>query len=121
MKLYQALTQVTVNAQYLNDSDTYRIETKLKKPLHFSTNQLYQYINTVLRPGSRHDQNNLSFVVDAAFIAENYDFTAFAANNTLFTLEDKVAAARSIVADLNRHVSVNIDDEDRVVELLFVD
>lgn len=121
MKLYQALTQVTIDETMIDDNPAYTITTDLQKPLHFTPSELYHYIDSVLRPGSRHDQNNLSFVTDAAFIAENYDFAAFAANKGLFKFEAKMKAARHIVTDLNRHVTVNLDTKAQHFQLVFVD
>jgi hypothetical protein len=121
MKLYQALTQVTINDALVDDAPDFTIKTDLVAPLHFTPSELYHYIDSVLKPGSRHDQNNLSFVTDAAFIAENYDFTVFAAQSKFFDFEAKMKAARSIVTDLNRHVSVNIDCKQREYQIQFVD
>ncbi len=121
MKLYQALTQVTVNTNTVDDIPEFTISTKLTQPLHFTPSELYHYIDSVLRAGSRHDQNNLKFVTDAAFIAENYDFAVFAAQNNFFNFEAKMEGARDIVTDLNRHVSVNIDLQKHEYQLNFVD
>lgn len=121
MKLYQALTQVTINTTMVDDDPEYTTSTKLTKPLHFTPSELYHYIDSVLKPGSRHDQNNLKFVADAAFIAENYDFAVFAAQNRFFNFEAKMEAARDLVTDLNRHVSVNIDPQQHEYQLIFVD
>ena len=35
--------------------------------------------------------------------------------------DEKMAFARKLVADLNRHLSVNIKPEDETIELVFVD
>lgn len=121
MKLYQALTQVTVDDAMIDDAPDFTIKTKLTAPLHFTPSELYHYIDSVLRPGSRHDENNLNFVSDAAFIAENYDFAIFAAKSNFFDFEAKMKAARSIVADLNRHVSVNLNTRTHAFEIQFVD
>lgn len=119
MKLYQALTQITINTNMIDDEPDYQLVIKADRAPHYPASKLYAYIESVLRPGSRHDQNNLAFVTDAAFIAENYDFTVFAADMHAFNLEDKLGVARNIVADLNRHVSVNFDTKHEEVQLLF--
>lgn len=121
MKLYQALTQVTINQVMVDDAPEFNIRTQLNQPLHFTPTELYHYIDSVLKPGSRHDQNNLKFVADAAFIAENYDFSVFAAQNRFYNFEAKMEAARYLVTDLNRHVSVNLNLDTREYQLLFVD
>ncbi|WP_127848473.1 hypothetical protein [Lacticaseibacillus hulanensis] len=121
MKLYQALTQVTINSSMVDDAPSFTIKTFLNQPLHFTPSELYHYIDSVLKPGSRHDQNNLKYVADAAFITENYNFKLFAAKNQMYTFEAKMEAARDLVTDLNRHVSVNLDLSKQEYQLLFVD
>ncbi|MHA3066889.1 hypothetical protein [Lacticaseibacillus saniviri] len=121
MKLYQGLTQVTLNTEMADDSPNYTITTQLTAPLHYTPSELYHYIDAVLRAGSRHDENNLRFVTDAAFIAENYDFDKVAFTAKLTDFEDKMAFARNIVADLNRHISINIDLDKHEYQLIFVD
>lgn len=120
MKLYQALTQITIDTKMIDTATNFKLVMEADHKPHYPAKQLYAYIESVLRPGSRHDQNNLAFVTDAAFIAENYDFTVFAADMHAFNLEDKLGVARNIVADLNRHVSVNIDTKRHEVQMLFV-
>ncbi|KRM24265.1 hypothetical protein [Latilactobacillus graminis] len=121
MKLYQALTQVTLNTNLVNDLPDFQITPILSQPLNFSPTQLYHYIDAVLKSGSRHDENNLLYVTDAIFITENYHFqqTEFAVSAESF--EDRITLARKIVADLNRHVSVNLDLTHHVFQLIFVD
>lgn len=121
MKLYQALTQVTINGQMVDDNPDFTITTDLEKPLHYTPSELYHYIDFVLKPGSRHDQNNLNFVTDAAFIAENFDFAKFSKDRSLFSFEGKMQAARHIVADLNRHVTANLNVPEHQFQLVFVD
>lgn len=65
MKLYQALTQVTLNTQMVDDLPDFQITTVLDQPLNFAPTQLYHYIDAVLKSGSRHDENNLLYVTDA--------------------------------------------------------
>ncbi len=121
MKLYQALTQVTLNTQMVDDLPDFQITTVLDQPLNFAPTQLYHYIDAVLKSGSRHDENNLLYVTDAIFITENYNFkqTEFAA--LAISFEERVTLARKIVADLNRHVSVNLDLVQHEFQLIFVD
>ncbi len=76
MKLYQGLTQVQVNEEMADDAPDFKITTDLVKPLHYAPSELYHYLDAVLKPGSRHDQNNLKYVTDAAFIGENFDFNS---------------------------------------------
>ncbi|MCX2455783.1 hypothetical protein [Lacticaseibacillus nasuensis] len=120
MKLYQGLTQVQVDDEMADDT-TFTITTELSKPLNFSPSDLYRYVDSVLKPGSRHDQNNLKFVTDPAFIGENYDYTSTPLTAKLTDFEQKMNFARAVVADLNRHVSVNIDTAHHEFQLLFVD
>ncbi|ARY92156.1 MULTISPECIES: hypothetical protein [Lacticaseibacillus] len=121
MKLYQGLTQVQVNEEMADDAPDFNITTDLVKPLHYSPSELYRYLDAVLKPGSRHDQNNLKYVTDAAFIGENFDFNSVPFTAKLKDFESKMAFARNLVSDLNRHVSVNINTKDHAFELLFVD
>ncbi|MCI1986826.1 MAG: hypothetical protein LKJ69_03180 [Lactobacillus sp.] len=121
MKLYQGLTQVQVNDTMIDDAQDFTITTELTKPLHYSPSLLYHYIDKVLKTGSRHDQNNLRFVSDPAFIGENYDFKSNPQTATITDFEDKMTFARNVVADLNRHVAVNLDTKNHEFELIFVD
>ncbi|WP_179394438.1 hypothetical protein [Lacticaseibacillus absianus] len=121
MKLYQGLTQVHVNDNLADDAPDFTITTELDKPLNFPPSLLYHYIDAVLKPGSRHDQNNLMYVTDPAFIGENYDFTSIPETSILKDFEEKMSFARRLVADLNRHVAVNIDLAKHEFQLLFVD
>lgn len=121
MKLYQGLTQVQINDTMVDDEPHFTITTDLQKPLNFNPSELYHYIDSVLKPGSRHDQNNLRFVTDPAFIGENYDFTSTPFTAKLTEFEDKMAFARKVVADLNRHVSVNLDTTKHEFQLIFTD
>lgn len=121
MKLYQGLTQVQVNDTMVDDEPHFTITTDLEKPLNYDPSALYHYIDSVLKPGSRHDENNLKFVTDPAFIGENYDFASTPLTQTLTDFESKMAFARKVVQDLNRHVSINIDIEKHEFQLLFTD
>ncbi|WP_225049056.1 hypothetical protein [Lacticaseibacillus kribbianus] len=121
MKLYQGLTQVQVNEQLADDVPGFTVRTDLEKPLNFPTTLLYHYIDAVLRPGSRHDENNLLYVTDAAFIGENFDFASLTETAVLTDFESKMNFARKIVADLNRHVAVNLDTTKHEFQLLFTD
>lgn len=120
MKLYQGLTQVQVNDEMADDT-SFTITTENTKPLNFSPSDLYRYVDSVLKPGSRHDQNNLLFVTDPAFIGENYDYTSIPLTAKLTDFEQKMGFARAVVADLNRHVSVNVDVQKKQFQLIFVD
>ncbi|WP_040536168.1 hypothetical protein [Schleiferilactobacillus shenzhenensis] len=121
MKLYQALTQVTIADTMIDDVADYQVHTVLRTPLHFTPRQIYHYIDAVLKPGARHDENNLRFVTDASFIAMHYDYqqTDFTAHAKTF--DDKVTFAHQIVTDLNRHCSVNVDPEKKIFQIIFVD
>ena len=121
MKLYQALTQVTVDDAMIDDVTNFKITTELQTPLHFTPRQIYHYIDSVLNPGAHHDENNLRFVTDASFIAANYDYQKndFTANAKAF--DDKVAFAQRITLDLNRHCSVNVYPEKKEFQIIFVD
>lgn len=121
MKLYQGLTQVTVNDAMIDDAPNFDITTELVAPLHFTPSELYHYIDSVLQPGSRHDENNLRYVTDAPFIAENHDFKAFTTTIDVTTFEGKMQVARALVDDLNRHVSINVDTADHHFAIIFVD
>ncbi|WP_125703851.1 hypothetical protein [Lacticaseibacillus daqingensis] len=121
MKLYQGLTQVHVNDALADDAPDFKITTELTKPLNFTPSLLYHYIDAVLQPGSRHDQNNLLYVTDPAFIGENFDFSSIEETHVLKDFEEKMAFARRLVADLNRHIAVNIDLTKHEFQLLFVD
>jgi len=121
LKLYQGLIQVQVNEEMADDAPDFNITTDLVKPLHYSPSELYRYLDAFLNPGSRNDQNNLKYVTDAAFIGENFDFNSVPFTAKLKDFEFKMAFARNLVSDLNRHVSVNINTKDHAFELLFVD
>ncbi|MEJ1344052.1 hypothetical protein QY882_02005 [Latilactobacillus sakei] len=121
MKLYQALTQVTLNAQMVDDLVGFQIKPILEKPLNFDPTDLYHYIDTTLKAGSRHDENNLLFVTDAIFITENFNFKGTVFEAYAQSFEERVTLAHQIVADLNRHVSVNIDLAKHEFQLVFVD
>ena len=121
MKLYQGLTQVQVNEEMADDAPDFKITTDLVKPLHYAPSELYHYLDAVLKPGSRHDQNNLKYVTDAAFIGENFDFNSVPFTAKMKDFEAKMAFARNLVSDLNRRVAVNINTQDLTFELLFVD
>ena len=121
LKLYQGLTQVQVNEEMADDAPDFKITTDLVKPLHYAPSELYHYLDAVLKPGSRHDQNNLKYVTDAAFIGENFDFNSVPFTAKMKDFEAKMAFARNLVSDLNRHVAVNINTQDHTFELLFVD
>ena len=56
MKLYQGLTQVQINEEFAGEANGYKITTTLEKPLNYEPAILYQYLDAVLKPGSRHDQ-----------------------------------------------------------------
>ncbi|KAF0392752.1 hypothetical protein GBO69_07450 [Pediococcus pentosaceus] len=107
MKLYQSLTQVQINEQFAGQATGYKLSTTLDKPLNYDPTILYQYLDTVLKPGSRHGENF------------NYQSVPFTLHMTEF--DEKMAFARKLVADLNRHLSVNIKPEDETIELVFVD
>lgn len=121
MKLYQGLTQVQVNNTMIDDTPDYVITTELTRPLNYPPSLLYHYIDAVLKPGSRHDENNLKYVTDPAFIGENYDFSTVAQTASITDFEGKMAFARKVVEDLNRHVAINLDTHAQQFELIFVD
>ena len=121
MKLYQGLTQVQINEEFAGEASGYKITTTLDKPLNYEPTILYQYLDTVLRPGSRHDQNNLRYENDPAFIGENFDYQSVPFTSHMTDFDEKMAFARKLVADLNRHLSVNIKPADAEIELVFVD
>ncbi|MFD1440430.1 hypothetical protein [Lacticaseibacillus hegangensis] len=121
MKLYQGLTQVQVNDSLVDDAPNFTIQTELDKPLNFAPTTLFHYIDSVLKPGSRHDQNNLRFVTDPAFIGENFDYSSIPETKAYKDFEDKMNFARNMVQDLNRHVAVNIDTKNNEFQLVFVD
>ncbi len=121
LKLYQGLTQVQVNDTMISDAHDFTITTELTKPLHYSPNLLYRYIDHVLKAGSRHDENNLKYVSDPAFIGENYDFKSDPETANISDFEDKMTFARNVVEDLNRHVAINLDTKQNRFELIFVD
>ncbi|GAF38741.1 hypothetical protein FC83_GL002008 [Agrilactobacillus composti DSM 18527 = JCM 14202] len=121
MKLYQALTQITLDDHLIDAYTEYTVTVQAKSPLNYTPEELYSYIDSVLAPGSFHEENNLRFVSDPSFISSNYDFNAnpFTAQFTAF--EDKVAFSQKVVDDLNRHLSVNIDGDKHEFQLIFVD
>ncbi|KRN29046.1 hypothetical protein IV38_GL001262 [Lactobacillus selangorensis] len=121
MKLYQALTQITIDDVMVDDNPTFTIETQLQKPLHFSPDLLFHYIDAVLKPGSRHDENNLNYVSNASFITENFEYSKYDFSKSLKDFDDRVEFARNVVADLTRHVTINIDLEKRQFQLKFSD
>ena len=67
LKLYQSLTQVQINEQFAGQASGYKLTTTLDKPLNYDPTILYQYLDTVLKPGSRHDENNLRYVTDPLY------------------------------------------------------
>ena len=75
----------------------------------------------VLTPGSRHDENNLRYVTDPGYIGENFNYQSVPFTSHMTEFDEKMAFARKLVADLNRHLSVNIKPEDETIELVFVD
>lgn len=121
MKLYQALTQVTVDDTMIDDVTNFKITTQLEAPLHFTPGQLYHYIDAVLKSGAHHEENNLRYVTDAAFIAANYDYRKNDFTASLQAFDDKVTFAQQIVLDLNRHCSVNVYPDKREFQIIFVD
>ncbi|MCD2255569.1 hypothetical protein FHQ08_02430 [Lactobacillus sp. CC-MHH1034] len=121
MKLYQALTQVTINGALIDAYTDFKVQALLKQPLNYTPKQLFTYINSVLAPGSFHMENNLRFVTDPSFISSNYDFQSNALTADITTFEDKVAFSQKVVADLNRHLSVNIDFSSKTCQLQFTD
>lgn len=121
MKLYQALTQVTIDNHLLDTYTDFKVTTQLKLPLNYAPEELYAYIESVLAPGSFHTQNNLRYVTDPSFISSNFDFQGNPFTAQFQAFEDKVAFAQKVVADLNRHLSINLDLEHRSFQLNFVD
>ena len=121
MKLYQGLTQVQINVEFSGEANGYKITTTLEKPLNYEPAILYQYLDAVLKPGSRHDQNNFRYVTDPGFIGENYDYQSVPFTSHMTDFDEKMAFARKLVADLNRHLSVNVKPADSEIELIFVD
>lgn len=121
MKLYQGLTQVQINEQFAGQATGYKLSTTLDKPLNYDPTILYQYLDTVLKPGSRHDENNLRYVTDPGYIGENFNYQSVPFTSHMTEFDEKMAFARKLVADLNRHLSVNIKPEDETIELVFVD
>ena len=51
LKLYQSLTQVQINEQFAGQATGYKLSTTLDKPLNYDPTILYQYLDTVLKPG----------------------------------------------------------------------
>ena len=121
MKLYQALTQIQINGQLIDTASDFTVTESLTAPLNFTPAQLTSYIDAVLKPGSRHDENNLRFVTDPGFIGENFDFLSYPLTQDLSNFEQKMQFARQIVADLNRHVAVNVDTNKTEFQIIFVD
>jgi hypothetical protein len=121
LKLYQSLTQVQINEQFAGQATGYKLSTALDKPLNYDPTILYQYLDTVLKPGSRHDENNLRYVTDPGYIGENFNYQSVPFTLHMTEFDEKMAFARKLVADLNRHLSVNIKPEDETIELVFVD
>ena len=115
LKLYQSLTQVQINEQFAGQASGYKLTTTLDPTI------LYQYLDTVLKPGSRHDENNLRYVTDPGYIGENFNYQSVPFTSHMTEFDEKMAFARKLVADLNRHLSVNIKPEDETIELVFVD
>lgn len=121
MKLYQALTQVTIDNHLVDSYTNYTVTTQATRPLNYQPSDLYAYVESVLAPGSFHQENNLRYVTDPSFISSNYDFHAneFTAQFTAF--EDKVAFSQKVVDDLSRHLTINIDEDKHELQLIFVD
>lgn len=121
MKLYQALTQVTIDNHLIDTYPNHTVVVQATRPLNYQPAELYAYIESVLAPGSFHQENNLRYVTDPSFISSNYDFTANQFTKQFTAFEDKVAFSQKVVADLNRHLTINIDQDKKEVQLIFVD
>ena len=51
----------------------------------------------------------------------NYDYQSVPFTSHMTDFDEKMAFARKLVADLNRHLSVNVKPADSEIELIFVD
>lgn len=120
MRLYQALTQITVDEQLFDDAP-FSIEIITDHPLHNSIPVLYQYIDATLSPGSHHKENNLSFVSDPVFINTTFDFDQHDFTKSLTTVDARADFSRNLVEDLNRHLTVNFLLKTNQVQLVFAD
>lgn len=121
MKLYQALTQIQIEDVLPDDAPNWKIVSLTDQPLNHSTSVLYHYLDAVLRPGAKHTENNLAYVTDPAFIGENFNFKSIAETAELPDFEAKMQFARTLVADLNRHLGVNFDPKSHEFQLHFAD
>ncbi|MFD0898697.1 hypothetical protein [Loigolactobacillus binensis] len=121
MKLYQALTQVTLNNKLAGQVSTFHTTLDTTKPLYHDLPTLYHYINSVLKPGASHKDNNLKYVTDHIFILENFDFSAHAFTRHLTQPDTQATFAYNLVQDLNRHLTINFDLPKQEIQLLFAD
>ncbi|KRK18919.1 hypothetical protein FD22_GL001980 [Loigolactobacillus coryniformis subsp. coryniformis KCTC 3167 = DSM 20001] len=119
MKLYQALTQVTLNDQLAGQATNFHVTLDTAKPLYHDLPTLYHYIDSVLKPGASHKDNNLKYVSDHIFILENFDFDAHEFTRELKTPDAQATFAYNLVQDLNRHLTINLDLLEQEVQLLF--
>lgn len=119
LKLYQALTQVTLNNELAGQSANFHVTIDTTAPLHHELPTLYHYIHSVLKPGASHKDNNLKYVSDHIFILENFDFNAHRFTQHLKTPAEQASFAYNLVEDLNRHLTLNLDLPNQEVQLLF--
>lgn len=121
MELYQALTQVTLNAKLAGKSTMLKKTMETAKPLHNDLGTLYQYIDSVLKPGANHKENNLSYVTDHIFILHHFDFEQHQFTQAFKTPDQQAHFAYNLVEDLNRHLTVNFKPEQKELQFVFAD
>ena len=119
MKLYQALTQVTLNNELAGQSANFHVTIDTTAPLHHELPTLYHYIHSVLKPGASHKDNNLKYVSELIFLLENLDFYDHRFSEHLKTPAALDCFAYYFVVDLNRHLTLNLDLPNQEVQLLF--
>ncbi len=121
VKLYQALTQVTLNNELVGQASTFHTTLDTAKPLTNDLPTLYHYIDSVLKAGANHKDNNLQYVTDHIFILENFNFSAHEFTRQLTTPDTQADFAYHLVQDLNRHLTINLDLPNQEIQLLFVE
>ncbi|MFC6169551.1 hypothetical protein [Loigolactobacillus jiayinensis] len=119
MKLYQALTQVTLNDELPGQAAPFHITIDTTEPLYHDLPTLYHYIDSVLKPGANHKDNNLNYVTDHIFILQNFNFSGHEFTQELTTPDAQATFAYHLVKDLNRHVTINLDLPNQEIQLLF--
>lgn len=60
-------------------------------------------------------------MTDPGYIGENFNYQSVPFTSHMTEFDEKMAFARKLVADPNRHLSVNIKPEDETIEQVFVD